>query len=158
MDFQERLSKLNKSIEGTREHIRVIERLGDFKLVEEWKHWLETQLDAKKQLEQEVESKLPISVKIENQILQIKDNKKSLESLYSLLKDFLENEGYIFEWGHNWRGVPTEFAVYSQVLDEWRENQKDYNKRRDTKYPDYAVINWSELTDPYFIEDEENVE
>jgi len=55
-------------------------------------------------------------------------------------------------------GVPTEFAVHSQVLDEWRENQKDYNKRRDTKYLDYAVINWSELTDPYFIEDEKNVE
>jgi len=158
MNSQERLSELNKSIEETREHIRVIERLGDYKLIEEWKNWLETQLDAKRELKQEIELKLPVSVKIGNQITKIKETKESLESLYSFLRDFLISEEYIFVDDRNYRGVPTEFAVHSQVLDEWKENQKDYNKRRDTKYPDFLVINWSELTDPYFIEDEENVE
>jgi hypothetical protein len=95
---------------------------------------------------------------IKSKILQIKENQQLLESLYSFLRDFLENEGYVFVWNYNYRGISTEFAVHTQVLDKWRENQKDYNKRRDTKYSDYAVINWSELTDPYFLEDEENVE
>jgi len=100
----------------------------------------------------------PTSVRnsiIKAKIQQIEEEKKKLESLYSSFVEFLRENGYEFEDGYNYRGVPTSFAVHSFWLDKWKEDQENW-RHRGAKYPKLAVINWSEVTDPYISEEEIN--